>query len=466
LQGSGIKTTSLTNATSEARLRRLADEASRSSVVIHAVDPRGVVFTGLTAEDNLNGFITPITEEDENGEEVVVGLDVSRIGGLVANREQQLIESRDGMIVLTQKTGGLFVKNNNDMDASLRTAVDDGNGYYLLGYQPELSTFDESGKPVFHSIRVRVKRPGLTVRSRSGFYGNADPDVSALSQTPREQLVKALVSPFAAGDVDVRLTALFSPSETAASNISMLLHIDTTDLTFAEEPDGSRTSQVDVVAVTFNGEGEQIDTLANSWKISAPQRDYQTMSTTGLTYRAVLPVKKAGPYQLRVVVRDTASRRLGSAMQYIDVPDLKKGRLTLSGIVMAGDPPAGPAAAEAAISREQVDSTPARRVFRTGSAVLFAYEILNARTDSDKKPQLEARVRVFRDGRQVFASPSSTVETASPTNSKRVATGGRLQLSQLTPGDYVLQVIVADNLRFDKYRMATQAIDFQVQNKP
>jgi hypothetical protein len=190
------------------------------------------------------------------------------------------------------------------------------------------------------------------------------------------------------------------------------------------------------------------------------------MSTTGLTYRAVLPVKKAGPYQLRVVVRDTASRRLGSAMQYIDVPDLKKGRLTLSGIVMAGDPPAGPAAAEAAISREQVDSTPARRVFRTGSAVLFAYEILNARTDSDKKPQLEARVRVFRDGRQVFASPSSTVETASPTNSKRVATGGRLQLSQLTPGDYVLQVIVADNLRFDKYRIATQAIDFQVQNKP
>jgi VWFA-related protein len=465
LQGSGIRTTSLTNATSEARLRRLADEASRSSVVIHAVDPRGVVFNGLTAEDNLNGFVTPITATNEAGEEEIIGFDSSRIRDLVANRDQQLIESRDGMIVLTQKTGGLFVKNNNDMDASVRAAVDDGNGYYLLGYQPELSTFDESGKPVFHSIRVRVKRPGLTVRSRSGFYGNADSDISALSQTPREQLVKALVSPFAAGDVDVRLTALFAPSDTAASGISMLLHIDADDLTFAEEPDGSRTSQVDVVAVTFNGEGEQIDTLARSWKVSAPQRDFQTMSTTGLIYRTVLPVKKAGPYQLRVVVRDTASRRLGSAMQYIDVPDLKKGRLTLSGIVMAGDPPATPAP-EAGISREQVDSTPARRIFRTGSAVLFAYEILNARMDSEKKPQLEARVRVFRDGQQIYAGPSSTIETGSATNSNRVAAGGRLQLTQLTPGDYVLQVIVADNQRFDKYRIATQAIDFQVQSKP
>jgi len=466
LEGSGIKTASLTNATSEARLRRLADEASRSSVVIHAVDPRGVTFTGLTAEDNLNGFITPITEENEAGEETVVGYDVSRIAGLVANRSQQLIESRDGMIVLTQKTGGLFVKDNNDMGASLRTAINDGDGYYLLGYQPDLATFRELDQPEFHSIRVRMKRPGLTVRSRTGFYSKSDSDTSPASQTPREQLVKALVSPFTTGDVDVRLTALFAPSNTGAPAISTLLHIDTGDLTFAEEADGSRTSQVDLVVVTFNGDGEQVDMLARSWKISLPQAAYQTLSTTGLLYQAVLPVKKAGPYQLRVVVRDTASQRLGSAMQYIDVPDLKKGRLTLSGIVMVGEQPSNSTAPEKEISREQVDSTPARRIFRSGSAVAYAYEILNARADAEKKPQLETQVRLFRDGRQVFAGPAASLETQSLKDSKRVAAYGRLELTQIAPGDYVLQVIVSDNLRFDKYRTATQAIDFQIQSKP
>jgi hypothetical protein len=35
-------------------------------------------------------------------------------------------------------------------------------------------------------------------------------------------------------------------------------------------------------------------------------------------------------------------------------------------------------------------------------------------------------------------------------------------LSQVTPGRYTLQIIVADNNRYDKYRMAAQAIDFEV----
>jgi hypothetical protein len=262
--------------------------------------------------------------------------------------------------------------------------------------------------------------------------------------------------------VDVRLTALYAPEQTEAPAISTLLHIDTRDLTFAEEPDGSRTSQVDIVAVTFDGDGEQVDTLARSWKISLPKDAFEIISTTGLTYQAILPVKKAGPYQLRTVVRDTASRRIGSAMQYIDVPDLKKGRLTLSGIVMAGERPSGAAAPEKGLSQEEVDSTPARRIFRSGASVTFAYEVLNARADAEKKPQLEARVRVFRDGRAIYSGPSAPLELGEVKNPKRVPAGGRLQLTQLAPGDYVLQVIVYDNLRFDNYRMATQSADFTV----
>jgi hypothetical protein len=57
----------------------------------------------------------------------------------------------------------------------LREAVDDGDGYYLLGYQPDASTFSKkSAAPNFHDINVRVKRPGLWVRSRTGFFGAPD----------------------------------------------------------------------------------------------------------------------------------------------------------------------------------------------------------------------------------------------------------------------------------------------------
>jgi VWFA-related protein len=57
LGGPGIvRSYSLSNATSETRIRKLADEASRSSVVIHAIDPRGVINTNLTSEDTTAGM--------------------------------------------------------------------------------------------------------------------------------------------------------------------------------------------------------------------------------------------------------------------------------------------------------------------------------------------------------------------------------------------------------------------------
>jgi hypothetical protein len=41
--------------------------------------------------------------------------------------------------------------------------------------------------------------------------------------------------------------------------------------------------------------------------------------------------------------------------------------------------------------------------------------------------------------------------------------GGRIQLGKIAPGDYVLQVIVTDELANDKYKVAAQSMDFQIQ---
>src|SRR5262249_24846098 len=143
------------------RLRKLTDAANRSSVVIYAIDPRGVVNTSVSAED------------------VAAGWSPRELAQVSTQRTRELIESQDGMIALTQRTGGLF-RHNNDVPGSLREVVDDGDGYYLLGYQPDSSTFDEKARvPKFHTINVRMKRPELRVRSRTGFFGTADGETPA-----------------------------------------------------------------------------------------------------------------------------------------------------------------------------------------------------------------------------------------------------------------------------------------------
>jgi len=448
LEGPGlVRSTALTNQTNETRIRRLADEANRSSVVIYAIDPRGVVNTELSAEDNLSGLSDA---------------EIAQVGAI---RAERLIESQDGMIVLSQKTGGLFVPTSNDMTTSLRKAVDDGDGYYLLGYQPDLFTFDEGRKSAFHSIKVRVKRPGLTVRSRTGFFGKPDNEGS-IPQTRKAQITEALSSPFASDDLRVRLTGLFSPSEKGAAVIDALLHFDARDVTFSEGPDGSRTAEGDIVAMTFDADGQQVDTVARSWKIVVPQEAYARLLTNGVVYTAVMPVKKPGGYQLRAVVRDAGSQRLGSAMQFVEVPDVKKGRLTLSSIVMGAEALPNPGVVDAGgpMDRTRVEGSPAVRIFRSGAMIHYAYEVLNARLDNDKKPQLETQIRLFKNGQPVYVSRGANVTAEQQQKSKPLILKGQFQLKQISAGDYTLQIVVQDNQRYDKYRIATQAMDFQVRD--
>ena len=47
-------------------------------------------------------------------------------------------------------------------------------------------------------------------------------------------------------------------------------------------------------------------------------------------------------------------------------------------------------------------------------------------------------------------------------NPKRLTARGRMRLTEIPPGHYVMQIVVADNLRYDNYRVAAQAIDFEV----
>jgi hypothetical protein len=52
-------------------------------------------------------------------------------------------------------------------------AQDDQAGYYLLAYEPPTATFS-SGKLKYHTISVKVHQPGVSVRTRAGFYSVPD----------------------------------------------------------------------------------------------------------------------------------------------------------------------------------------------------------------------------------------------------------------------------------------------------
>ena len=81
--------------------------------------------------------------------------------------------------------------------------------------------------------------------------------------------------------------------------------------------------------------------------------------------RLDLPIKKPGGYQVRVAVGDAGSQKLGSASQFIEIPDLRPDRLALSGIVLN--------------PKVLGESGPAVRRFKAGDRVSYELEIYNAR---------------------------------------------------------------------------------------
>lgn len=439
-------------------LRRLTDLANRASVVIYTIDARGLQTLALTAADDVKG---------QSSEQIEQALDA---------RRQELFDTQSGLQYLAQETGGFAIRNSNDLKGGIKRVLDDQRGYYLLGYVPESSTFRlERGLRKFHKIAVKVKTPALSVRSRTGFYGIADEQARPARRTPAQQVIGALMSPFTSGDVHLKLTSLFSHDAKAGSIVRSLLHIDPHDLSFTVKPDGSHEAVIDLLAVTFTDNGRVVQQEGRTYTLNVPDRHFVEWAQRGVLYAINVPVKKAGAYQLRVAVRDSASERVGSANQFIEVPDIGKNRLTLSGLVISGNDPAKRRPADQATRETASDkegavedaeplASPAMRMLRRGMDLDYGFLIYNAqREPKTNQLQLESQVRVLKDGKQIFAGKTMLLKPGELPDLRHIPASGSLHLgTDLAVGEYVLQVTVTDKLAKEKYRSAIQWMDFEI----
>jgi len=436
----------------------LVEQANRASVVVYAVDSSTLKVPGMAAED-ASGY-DPAPVDWALPEYPAFGDDV--------------------LSYLARQTGGLLVDYPG---RGLRRVLADQNGYYLLGFAPEASTFQRHGSgPGYHRIEVRVRRPGLRVRSRAGFYGVPDlepPPKPAL--TRGEQLRAAITSPFAPAEMGIRLLSVFRNDPSTGPLVHSLVHIDGSDLTFVKEQDGRSRGAFELLAVIFDGSGVAVDRKAQAFIMRQSQNSgLEEVLARGVVYGVDLAVKRPGAYQVRVAVRDAASGRVGSASQLVEAPDLSKGRLALSGIVMRGSvvDPVGEAAtaeaelpSDAGIGEEGLPisrnippgASPSVRRLRAGMALDYAFEVYNAHTEGAGGPRLELGVRLLRNGRELYRGPLRPLILAAQSRWNRVAIQGRINLGRdLEHGEYILEILVSDTLADRRRGTASQIIDFEI----
>lgn len=432
----GSRLFNLSEATQE--LNNLIEVANRSSVVFYTNDVRGNKFLGVTAEDNLDLLSTRRTTQNERAAQT-----------LIEAKPELIKRSQQGLRVLASATNGIFT---SEPEVGIKTALNDQQGYYLIGYTPREEVF--SNKNAYHKLSVKVKKSGLTVRTRNGFYAIDDKEFKKI--TPEEELLKAAISPFNTSRINVELTPVFTHSKTEGNILRSTIHIDCPNLSFVDQQQTKKLS-LETLIYIFSQNGDLVNQITHKNNITIPTEKHQSLLDNGFAFSLNTIVKNPGTYQLRVVVRDAVNNNLGTAGQVVIIPNINSKDMSLSGITLAD---------ELNLKADTSTQQPAllslaKRKFKSGTTLQYNCHIYNPTIDSKTKtPNLKIQTTIYRDSKKVLSNDFS-LETKTQENFQDLPIEGKILLKKdLSPGKYIFQFLVTDLA--NKKHFQTQEIDFEI----
>ncbi len=348
-------------------------------------------------------------------------------------------------VILPPKLGAFLFRNTNEPGATLGDALEDMNGYYVIGFQPARGDFDlKKGKAVYHDVRVKLRRSGYSVRHGRGFFGTPETDAPPPS-TREAVLAEALTSPFDSGAIRVRLTPVYNAADPAPGTqkapamLRALLSIDGRGLGLTDGPDGRKKIVLDIVSAAYGWDNKPVAMSSKEYAASLSPGEVSALAN-GITWQSVVELPRPGGYQLRVAVRDGSSGAVGSANAFVVVPDFTKQQLALSSLALS-NPSGAEMMAQAAL-----------REFHPGSQAAYVCDVYGARGS------VEIEIHLFHEGTEVYASSPMTAAPAA--GSKRIEIAGRLNLPKtLADGEYQMELVVRDPQAPRNQRTASQWTD-------
>jgi VWFA-related protein len=426
----GLRSASIGKSALPRGFAELLDAAGRSSVVLYEVDPHA-----------------PVAEP--SGEPAD-----ARPAVPLKFATRSLLELQNGLPDVARRTGGLLFETSHPGTALDRIAQD-ADGYYQLAYEENELQFEfaNSGQ----NAEVRVKRPGLSVRSGSAARFDEVPYVETYERLSRDQAI-----PFSSEALSLRLTPVFE-HQPQGSSVEAMLHLDLHGVTMTENLKGVRESQVQMAVATIGPNAETSDQTSSTLMVKLSVEDYEAAVRNGLSFSMRLPLRRTTPggWQLWVVARDEATGRVGSASEFIEIPDLSRGWPVLSGLTLEG------LNARKAGAGEIVppgDESASMRIFRPGTTLRYNYIVYNLASDKDKRSRVEVRLRLYRHGEQVYGGSPMPLEFPPSDSPRQRSASGTMTLGATMPaGRYSFELSVRDTLAPPgKPTTAIQYADFEV----
>jgi VWFA-related protein len=197
---------------------------------------------------------------------------------------------------LAQETGGRAYANGNDLTGAIRTAINDGEVSYTLGFYPDGNSLDDR----FHDLKVRVKHGGYEVRSPRGYFALKDSPVSDAQH--QSAVAEAILSPLESSQIHIDATL-----ERGTDSFAVAGSVDLHDVQLS----AALTGTVEVSIVQQDTTGKILDQTRNRYNVTLTKESYEAHLKSGLVFREKLAPKE-GLAMLRILISDLTDGRVGS----------------------------------------------------------------------------------------------------------------------------------------------------------
>jgi VWFA-related protein len=409
------------------------DAANRANVSIYTMDA-----AGLRAESEQAKIRDQVNQAAGAGRGILGaggGGNVPLTKALEKNEDVLFQDPHNALGELAQDTGGLLFENTNNLRQGFDRIESDLHNYYLVGYTPANETYD--GR--FRAIEVKVKRPGVTVAARKGYFAVRDaggmpinaweaPALGALEQKPVPNAFP------------IRAGALLFPERDRPGLVPVIVDLKTAPLTFQPAADGKTYSSDFAVLVRFLDQQNQVARkVSQHYEVQGPVADIaRAKQGEVIFYRE--PELPVGVYTMETVVYDAPSGKSSVRLSTVEVPKTDGGSLRMSSLVLVNR-------GEKVPEKDRRTGNPllvkdvilypnlGEPVSKTSNEVGFYFAVYPAQG----APAPESMIELLQDGRRVAQLP---MPLAASDASGRIQQVGRLPLGQLAPGTYELRAVV------------------------
>ena len=425
---SGITRTGQEN---QATLRAATDAANQADVSLYTMDARGLAALPPGGD---------ATTSTPSGAAIYSG-------SAVASQVSSLQGSRETLAALSADTGGRTFYDLNDFSPAFAEVQKENSSYYLIGYSP--ANLRDDGR--FRHIRVEVAKPGLKVQARPGYF--APKSFRQLTRAEKEnqlQQVMDLDEPFV--DLPFVVETAYFRRPDQQYTVLLAAKIPGSQVAFLKKS-GKHETEFDFAWKLTDAKNHVAGGLRDTLPVRVTSDTLEEVIGSNLFYEGevILP---PGKYNLKAVVRENESGKIGTFEAPIDVPDVAGTGLGLSSVILSNEVKSADELNRAHVNRDK--NSPLEvggrsilpsvtRVFRTNQLLtvyLQSYAGKDLKSEGLVTPPTVALV-FFRHGRK-FAEAGPFNGKLEKTADQRASYFAQIPLDKFPRGTYTLQVNVLD----------------------